>query len=450
MPKSIRTFIFLIFFISLFQNILTKDTNFLHFEQKSDCPNTKISSLGILISLSESEESSYETTLTEEERKAYEDIIFLKRSFSSTLSVVPQSFSPEKESYWKGLDNLMLIFIIIAIFPIVFILFYLIMRFACKKCVGPNKIKYVTKGYRNLTWAVMIIFSIATLTLFSIIVAKSLSVQNSMNNAFNFAAEKISTSDNTFTNVNEAVNTFNKSNPTSPLPTEEYMNNFKENINKFIEDTKERTQQIIDGETKRGNINKAIFSVYLIVMVSAYVFFFIKKEFLELAASIILFFAVPGLIILEGYNAKFFFYYGDICDSVNGALYSNEFPVAGHSLGYYYNCFPTDIKATLYNIRYKLYENVKDEGELYNTYKKVTEETFDPVFNCDIVNSVLPKIESEFCKESLNNMYTIVLMLTWTLLTALGVAIGARRLQVLIWKKKMEIEEMIENREAII
>ena len=167
MPKSLSTFIFLIFFISLFQNILTKDTNFLHFEQKSDCPNTKISSLGILISLSESEESSYETTLTEEERKAYEDIIFLKRSFSSTLSVVPQSFSPEKESYWKGLDNLMLIFIIIAIFPIVFILFYLIMRFACKKCVGPNKIKYVTKGYRNLTWAVMIIFSIATLTLFS-------------------------------------------------------------------------------------------------------------------------------------------------------------------------------------------------------------------------------------------------------------------------------------------
>ena len=307
MPKSLNTFIFLIFFISLFQNILTKDTNFLHFEQKSDCPNTKISSLGILISLSETEESSYETTLTEEERKAYEDIIFLKRSFSSTLSVVPQSFSPEKESYWKGLDNLMLIFIIIAIFPIVFILFYLIMRFACKKCVGPNKIKYVTKGYRNLTWAVMIIFSIATLTLFSIIVAKSLSVQNSMNNAFNFAAEKISTSDNTFTNVNEAVNTFNKSNPTYPLPTEEYMNNFKENINKFIQDTKERTQQIIDGETKRGNINKAIFSVYLIVMVSAYVFFFIKKEFLELAASIILFFAVPGLIILEGYNAKFFF-----------------------------------------------------------------------------------------------------------------------------------------------
>ena len=39
--------------------------------------------------------------------------------------------------------------------------------------------------------------------------------------------------------------------------------------------------------------------------------------------------------------------------------------------------------------------------------------------------------------------------MTWLLLTALGVAIGVRRLQVLIWKKKMEIEEMIENKEAI-
>ena len=124
--------------------------------------------------------------------------------------------------------------------------------------------------------------------------------------------------------------------------------------------------------------------------------------------------------------------------------------MAGKSLGYYYNCFPTDTKSTLYNIRYKLYENVNSEGELYNTYKKVNEETFEPVFNCDIVNSVLPNIEREFCKDSLDYMYSIVSLLTWTLLTALGVAIGSRRLQTLIWKKKMEIEEMIENREAII
>ena len=66
-----------------------------------------------------------------------------------------------------------------------------------------------------------------------------------------------------------------------------------------------------------------------------------------------------------------------------------------------------------------------------------------------MVNNVLPNIEREFCKDSLEHMYSIVTLLPWILLSGLCVAIGSRRLQVLIWKKKMEIEEMIENKEAI-
>ena len=163
----------------------------------------------------------------------------------------------------------------------------------------------------------------------------------------------------------------------------------------------------------------------------------------------ILFFAIPGLIIFEGFNAKYFFYYGDICDSVNGALYSNEFPVANQSLGYYYNCFPTETKASLYNIRYKLYENLNDNETIINTYNDVIENTFNPLFNCEIVNNVLPNIEREFCKDSLNYLYSIVSLMAWIILIGIAVAIGSRRLQVLIWKKKKEIEEMIENKEAI-
>ena len=71
------------------------------------------------------------------------------------------------------------------------------------------------------------------------------------------------------------------------------------------------------------------------------------------------------------------------------------------------------------------------------------------IFECSIVNEFLPSIEEKFCKNSLNNMYSIVTLMTWALLVAIGISIGARRLQVLIWKKKMEIEEMIENKEAI-
>jgi hypothetical protein len=447
--RKTSNFILITLILLSFPNILAKDNNFLHFDLKNDCPNPKISSLGILISLSESDDSSYENTLTPEERESYEEIIQLKRSFSSTMSYIPQSFSPEKEKYWEELDYLLLVFVIIAMFPIVFIVFYLFMRFVLKKCTGPRKLKQVTKNYRNITWAIVIVSSLGTIVLFSIVLGKSRSVSDNVNNAFNFAVETISKSDNAFTEINKAVIFFNESNPVYPLPTTDYMTAFKNDINKYIENTKQRTQQILDDESKRGSINSAIYAVYFIVIFAAYLFFFNKMEILELLVSIILFFAVPGLLILEGYNAKFFFYYSDICDSVHGALYSNEFPVADQSLGYYYNCFPTNTKASLYNIRYRLYENLNDNQTLIYEYNNVTENTFDRFFNCEIVNSVLPKIERDFCKESLDYMYSIVSLLTWTLLTGLALAIGSRRLQVLIWKKKMEIEEMIENKEAI-
>jgi len=117
-----------------------------YFDLKKDCPNPKISSLGILISLAESEESSYENTLTQEERESYEEIIVLKRSFSSTMSYIPQSFSPEKEDYWKQLNFLLIVFAIIAAFPTIFIIFYFVMRFGFKKCAGPKKNKTSDKN----------------------------------------------------------------------------------------------------------------------------------------------------------------------------------------------------------------------------------------------------------------------------------------------------------------
>ena len=428
---------------------ITTKENFLQFDLKKDCPNPPISSLGILVSLTETEDSTYENTLSPEERKAYEDIIDLKRSFSSTMSYIPQSFAPEKEEYWEKLEYLLVIFIIIAAFPAAFIIFYLFVRFVLHKCTGPKKIKQVTKMYRNMTWFIMIVASLITIILFSIVLGRSIQVKNYANTSFNFAVESIKNSENVFDKINDTVKVFKNSSNTYPLPTNEYMKEFQKEIKQYNSVTKERTNQILNDEKKRSDITLAIYIVYLLVICSAYLIFFLKREKYELFISIILFFSVPGLLILEGFNAKYFFFYSDMCDSVNSALYSNEFPVADQSLGYYYNCFPTNTKAMLYNIRYKLYQNLNDDEEIINSYKKLTEETLDKLFNCEMVNNVLPNIEREFCKDSLEHMYSIVTLLPWILLSGLCVAIGSRRLQVLIWKKKMEIEEMIENKEAI-
>lgn len=427
----------------------TTKENFLQFDLKKDCPNPPISSLGILVSLTETEDSTYENTLSPEERKAYEDIVDLKRSFSSTMSYIPQSFAPEKEEYWEKLEYLLVIFIIIAAFPAAFIIFYLFVRFVLHKCTGPKKIKQVTKMYRNMTWFIMIVASLITIILFSIVLGRSIQVKNYANTSFNFAVESIKNSENVFDKINDTVKVFKNSSNTYPLPTNEYMEEFQKEIKQYNSVTKERTNQILNDEKKRSDITLAIYIVYLLVICSAYLIFFLKREKYELFISIILFFSVPGLLILEGFNAKYFFFYSDMCDSVNSALYSNEFPVADQSLGYYYNCFPTNTKAMLYNIRYKLYQNLNDDEEIINSYKKLTEETLDKLFNCEMVNNVLPNIEREFCKDSLEHMYSIVTLLPWILLSGLCVAIGSRRLQVLIWKKKMEIEEMIENKEAI-
>ena len=428
---------------------ITTKENFLQFDLKKDCPNPPISSLGILVSLTETEDSTYENTLSPEERKAYEDIIDLKRSFSSTMSYIPQSFAPEKEEYWEKLEYLLVIFIIIAAFPAAFIIFYLFVRFVLHKCTGPKKIKQVTKMYRNMTWFIMIVASLITIILFSIVLGRSIQVKNYANTSFNFAVESIKNSENVFDKINDTLKVFKNSSNTYPLPTNEYMEEFQKEIKQYNSVTKERTNQILNDEKKRSDITLAIYIVYLLVICSAYLIFFLKREKYELFISIILFFSVPGLLILEGFNAKYFFFYSDMCDSVNSALYSNEFPVADQSLGYYYNCFPTNTKAMLYNIRYKLYQNLNDDEEIINSYKKLSEETLDKLFNCEMVNNVLPNIEREFCKDSLEHMYSIVTLLPWILLSGLCVAIGSRRLQVLIWKKKMEIEEMIENKEAI-
>ena len=443
--ESITLIFFLL--IILFQ---ISNQNFLRFDPKTTCPKTPLTSLGILISLAETEENSiYESKLSQSEREKYEDIVELKRSFSNTMSYIPQSFSPEDDDYWDGLNYLLIVFVIIAIFPIIFIIFYIFMRFVLKKCTGPKKISQANKTYRNITWLIMIISTIVTAILFAVVLGKSVAVGNSIEKTFDYADDLIAESDKVYDEINDVVVLY-RNNGSIYVPEESYMENFKGKIEEYIKNTKDRTRQILDDDSQRTIITAFVFAVYYFIVILAYLFFFLRFEKLECIISIILFFAIPGIIILEGYNAKFFFYYGDLCDSVHGALYSNEFPVADQSLGYYYNCFPADIKATLYNIRYKLYENTIGHNEsepLIQNFTKLKEGTFQKLFDCEIVKNVIPKIESDFCKDSLNNMYTLIEIMTWIVLTSFGVALGSRRLQVLIWKKRNEIESMMQNQE---
>ena len=435
--------------IFLFFLIQSSYSNFLSFNPKKNCPNTPVSSLGILINLSETDNES-KSSLNEEERVHYEEMINLKRSFTSSTSFLPQSFSPENEEYWSQLKTLLIVFIVIAVFPTLFIIFYLIMRFIFKKCAGPKKISDVSKTYRNITWGLMIISTAITLILFSIILYKSIKVGNMIGNTFNYSMDIISKSEIGYDRIHNVVEIYKKHNLNIPLPDEVFMSKLKNDFNNYIQNTKSRSLEILDKDKMRTIITIIVYVVYILLIILSIICFIFKFMILEGIISIILFFAIPSFIILEGYNSQFFFYYGDLCDSVNGALYSNEFPVADKSLGYYYNCFPAETKASLYNIRYRLFKNLENDNKiLEEEYNKLNEDVFDRFLNCDIVSYIIPYIEKEFCKDSLDDIYSLITLYVWMILSSVGVAIAVRRIQVLIWKKKNEIESMIVNQEIL-
>lgn len=438
----------LTFLLSLLLIQNTKQ-NFLQFDTKRNCPNVPLSPLGVLISLADIDEALYKSTLTQEEREPYEEILSLKRSFATTMSYIPQSFAPEKEEYWGALTYLVVIFVIIAIFPTIFVIFYLFMRFVLRKCVGPRKVSEVNKMYRNITWFIMIISTLVTVILFCIVLVKSIKTGNNIETTFNYANEIIAQSDNYYPKIKETVDIFKKEGES--VPSDEFMETFRNNIEVYIQNTKDRTKQILDDDSRRTVITAVLFAIYILLVALSYLFFFLKIEIMECIVSVILFFALPGLLVLEGYNAKFFFNYSDLCDSVHGALYHDEFPVADQSLGYYYNCFPLNTRSPIFNIRYRLYEGSlhKPNSTISKAYDELEENTFNSLLQCVIVSSVIPKIESDFCKDSLDYMYDIVTLMTWIVLFSLGVAIGARRLQVLIWKRRNEIESMLQNQEVL-
>ena len=90
-----------------------------------------------------------------EERQQYESMLLLKKSFQGSLNFLPISFHPESSEYVAKVGIILEGFIAISLFVLTLIILYLIMRFGCKKFIGPIKSSQVTRSYRNLTWILM-------------------------------------------------------------------------------------------------------------------------------------------------------------------------------------------------------------------------------------------------------------------------------------------------------
>ena len=90
--------------------------------------------------------------------------------------------------------------------------------------------------------------------------------------------------------------------------------------------------------------------------------------------------------------------------------------------------------------------NEEDAKDIYNN---LNNEVLSSRLNCDLVNELVPIIEKDFCKDNLVRLYDAIHIMVWLLLATFIMAVSVRLLENLIWKKKTEIESMIENLEQI-
>ncbi len=98
---------------------------------------------------------TWESELSEQEKISYKKMIDLKNSFASSLTYLPEYFEPENPEYLQRVFQIMINFLY-AVGVIGFlVLVYLVLRFCCKKCVGPVKMSQITRSYRNATWIIL-------------------------------------------------------------------------------------------------------------------------------------------------------------------------------------------------------------------------------------------------------------------------------------------------------
>ena len=73
--------------------------------------------------------SNMKSKLTNKEKEKYENFLTQEKSFKQSLNFLSINFEPELKNYWNSLNKLILKFFIVSIFPLSFIIFYLILRF---------------------------------------------------------------------------------------------------------------------------------------------------------------------------------------------------------------------------------------------------------------------------------------------------------------------------------
>ena len=392
---------------------------------------------------------NFPEVLSDKELEKYKANLSLRKEFLTSLSFLPQSFAPQDKNYILSLNKMVNIFSVVSIMPIFFILFYLFMRFYFKKCKGPQKTEQVSHLFRNFTWIIFFFASITSFLLIFIILIYSIKIRYNLGNSFENSTKKMANLIQNSTDLEKIItNLRNNHNDTVKeiLPKSDLVKKFVNGVNDSLSLSTNNINDLLKLDTSRNNYNIILFFSYIIIIGVTF-FCFLQKQLLILTIlAILTYFFIPIILLNEGVTTKYFFLYGDLCQSIYNAIRENEFPVPEKGLGYYINCLNKTVKSELYSINYQLNKASKYDSSIINYINL----NVKPLLNCEVVYESIPILEKDFCVNTLDWFQIIIQLSLWLILSTFILANGIGRIEVLVWKKKKEIDSMIENEESIL
>ena len=216
--------------------------------------------------------SNMKSKLTTKEKEKYENFLTQEKSFKQSLNFLSINFEPELKNYWNSLNKLILKFFIVSIFPLSFIIFYLILRFIFNKCQKPNKI---SRFYRNFTWIFLLFSIISVFITFTIIIVNSIKSNNSINSSFKNAQKQLKKFNNFYNNLNSFIN---KQNSTF-LPNEKLMKSFYNSLNNDLKNEQKNTKNTLNNENTRNLLTIFLYLITILIFIISIILYMLKTYF---------------------------------------------------------------------------------------------------------------------------------------------------------------------------
>ena len=346
--------------------------------------------------------NTYKSEIKEAQLLNYQDWISIRNAFfysnkEKRLSKYEIYFDISNPDYLKKMNDFGLPFFVSSYFTLIFLIFYLIMRFIVKKCQGPKKIE---KSYIIQARIILIIGFSFSYILIIFQLYYSIRANSSINNVISFVKEQNEEMNKLYNITLDCMKNISN----SPIETENetlnyikeiYMNESITNDIKIISEKMNKFTNDISNTQKEKFIYNIVYFFLLILFTAAAIFgYFIRRDYFLWISSFFLFILTSRLIYLLGKEMIFSFIGIEFCQNIGNSIVTGIIPSGNKYLGNYISCSSKDTQKKIHTAIYEINESFniiynfvllnvknKNDNELLNKLinKKRENQTFESI-----------------------------------------------------------------------